>query len=130
MISKDEIVTEFDDPFNVVGVAFLEKQQQLSFYSCLIVILLLILDQLDCHELIVLVIQTLDDLAKRSFTDNFYQLEPIRDVVAFLNSVIAFLVIKAIVDEPLQLGGFDFVFVFTHIIDLIEFIDFCFLEIG
>jgi len=78
----------------------------------------------------VLVIQTLDDLAKRSFTDNFYQLEPIRDVVAFLNSVIAFLVIKAIVDEPLQLGGFDFVFVFTHIIDLIEFIDFCFLKIS
>ena len=77
-----------------------------------------------------LVIQTLDDLAKGSFTDNFYELEPIRDMVSFLYSVIPFLVIKAIVDEPLQLGCFDFVFIFTHIIDLIEFIDFRFLKIS
>ena len=49
MVSEDEIISKFYDPFHVVRVALLEQQEKLGFNSCLVVILLLILDQLYRH---------------------------------------------------------------------------------
>jgi hypothetical protein len=71
MVSEDEVISKFYDPFHVVRVALLEKQEKFGFYSCLVVILLLILHQLDRHKLLMLMIKALDNLSKCSFTNHF-----------------------------------------------------------
>ena len=74
-------------------------------------------------------IETLDYLAKCSFSDNFDELESIWNVVTLLNSIITFFIIETIIDQPLQFGGLDLIFVFAHVIYLVEFVYFSFLEI-
>jgi hypothetical protein len=75
-------------------------------------------------------VQTFDYLAECALSDNFDQLESVRNVVSLLNSIITLFIIETIVDKSLKLGSLDLIFVLTHVIYLIKFIYFSFLELG
>jgi len=96
----------------------------------LIIIFFLVLDQLNGDQLLVLVIEALNDLAKGPLTDNFDELEAVGDVVSFLNAVVPFFVVKPVVDESFQLGGLDLGFVRTQEIDLVVLIHLGLLEVS
>lgn len=58
-------------------------------------------------------IQTFDNLSECTFTDNFNQLEPKCNMIAFLNSVVALFIIKTVVYQSLHVAGLDFEFILT-----------------
>lgn len=95
----------------------------------MVVVLLLVFDELDGNQFLVLVVKALDDLAKGAFTDDLDQLEPESDVVTLLNSVVAFLIIKAVVYQSLHVAGLDLVLVLTHVEQLFILLDLCLFEI-
>jgi len=101
MVSKNEVIAKFNHSLHVVWVMLFQQQQQLCLNCCLIVVLLLVFNQLNCHKLLVLVVQTLYYLSEGSFSDDFNKLEPVRNVVSFLYPVVSLLVIKSIIDQPL-----------------------------
>ena len=45
MVSENEIVTKFDDSFNIIWITFSQKQQQFCLHSRLIIIFLLVFDK-------------------------------------------------------------------------------------
>ena len=45
-------------------------------------------------------IETFYYLPKRPFSDNFYELESVRDVVALLDSIVTLFIVKTIIDQP------------------------------
>ena len=47
MVPEDEVVSQLDDPLDVVWVVLLEEKKQLGFNSRLVVVLFLVLDKLD-----------------------------------------------------------------------------------
>jgi len=75
-----------------------------------------------------LMIKALDNLSKGSFANNFNQLIPVSYMVSFLYSVVALLIVEAVVYESFQLRGLDLFFVGAQIIKLFVLIDLCLLE--
>lgn len=57
-------------------------------------------------------IQALDHLPKRTFANDFNQLEPISNVVTLLDAIVTLLVIVAIVYKSLLVRGLEFELVF------------------
>ena len=49
MVAEHKIVLEFYDSLHIVWVTFSQKQQKFGFYSCLIVVFLLIFDEFDSN---------------------------------------------------------------------------------
>jgi hypothetical protein len=47
MVAPDEVVLQFDHPFDGIRVILLQEQKQLGFHGRLIVVLLLVFDHLD-----------------------------------------------------------------------------------
>ena len=130
VVSEDEVVAQLDHSLDVVRITLLQQEQQLRLDGCLIVILLLVLDQFDRYELLVLVVEAFDDLAEGTLSNDLDELEPERNVVALLDPVVAFLVVEAVVDESLHVARLDLEFVFTEVVDLVILLDFLFLEGG
>lgn len=71
-----------------------------------------------------LVIEALDDLSEGSLADDFDQLEAVRDVVAFLDSIVALLIVVAVVYEALHVRRFDLLVVLAKVVQLLVVIDF------
>lgn len=84
-----------------------EQEQKLGFDSRLVVVLFLVFDKFDGDELLVFVVKALDDLAEGALSDDFDQLEPVGDVVSFLDPIVTFFIVKSVVDESLELCWFD-----------------------
>jgi hypothetical protein len=119
MVSKNEVIPEFHHPLDIIWVVFLEQEEQLGFHRCLIIVFLLILDKFDGDQLLVLMVQALDNLSEGSLTDDLDQLEPVSDVVTFLNSVVPLFVIKAVIYKSLQLCRFDLVLILSEVIQIL-----------
>ena len=130
MVPEHEVVSQLDHPLNVVRVALFQEKQQLSFHRGLVVVLFLVLHELDCNQLLVLVVHALNDLAESAFTDNFDELVSVGNVIVFLDSVVAFIVVEPVVDQSLELGRFDFGLIFTQVVDLLKLIDLRLFETG
>ena len=119
MVSKNEVIPEFHHPLYIIWVVFLEQEEQLGCHRCLIIVFLLILDKFDGDQLLVLMVQALDNLSEGSLTDDLDQLEPVSDVVTFLNSVVPLFVIKAVIYKSLQLCRFDLVLILSEVIQIL-----------
>jgi hypothetical protein len=72
----------------------------------------------------VLVVHALDDLTESSFTDDLDELISECDLVIFLDSVVAFFVIKAVVDKTLELSCLNFLLVFLNKVYVLVFFNF------
>ena len=70
-----------------------------------------------------LVIKAFDNLAESALTDDLDELEAVGDVVSFLYSVVALLVVKTVVHESLELSGPDFASVLGQKVKLLVFVD-------
>ena len=77
-----------------------------------------------------LVIKAFYNLSKGSFPNNLNQLIPVGNMVSFLYSVVALLIVKAVVYESFQLRGLDLIIVGAQIKKLIVLVDLCLLEGG
>lgn len=129
MVPKNEVITELYNSLHVIWVAFFQQKEQFGFDCCLVVIFLLVLDQFDGDKLFVFVVQALDDLPEGSLANNFNQLESECDVVTFLDSVIAFFVIKSVVNESLHITCLNLEFILAQVIQLVILFNFCSLEV-
>ena len=98
MVPEHEVVSQLHHSFNVVWIALFEKQEEFGLDSCLVVVLLLVLNELDSNLLFVFVVNALDYLAKCSFSDYFDQLESISNMIVLLHFVVTFIIVEAIVD--------------------------------
>lgn len=105
MVSPYKVVEQFDDSFHVLTVVFLQDEEQFCLHGGLVVVLLLILHHFDGHLLAGLVVEALDDGPEGALTNLLNNLESICNLVASFKSVVAFLIIEAVVNESLQLGG-------------------------
>lgn len=130
VVSEDEVVPELDHSLNVVGVALLEEEKKFGLDGGLIIIFFLVFNELDGDQLFVLVVQALDDLSKGTLADDLNQLEPEGYVVSFLYTIIAFLVVEAIVDKPLHIARLNLELVLAKVVELVVLIDLCGLELG
>ena len=73
------------------------------------------------------VVKTLDDLSERTFTNDLNELEAVSNMVAFLYTIISFLIIIAIVNQSLHVWWFDLVLVFAKIVKLLVILYFLLL---
>ena len=62
-----------------------------------------------------LMVETLNNLTKCTFTNNFNQLKSEGNVISLLNPVVALLIIEAIVDQSFHVARLYLVFVFTDV---------------
>ena len=67
MLSKDHVVIQMDHIHDVFGVVLLEELEDLQLDSSLVIVLLLVLDDLDCYFDAFLVIEALEGGAERAF---------------------------------------------------------------
>jgi len=60
-------------------------------------------------------VETLNNLTKCTFTNNFNQLKSESNVISLLNPVVALLIIEAIVNQSFHVARLYLVFVFTDV---------------
>jgi hypothetical protein len=124
MISEYEVISQLHHPLHIVWITLLQKKKQLSLYSCLVVVLFLILNKLDSHKLFVLVVHTFDYLTECSLSDNLNQLVSVSYVIIHLDSVISFFIVESIVNQSFKLGWLNLFIVFAEIVNLFIFFGF------
>ena len=98
MVPPHEVVLEFDYALDLIRIVLLQEQKELSLNSGLIVVLLLVLNHLDCYHLSSFVILTLKYLAKRAFADKLDEFESVTDLVAGDYAIVALIVVKAVIN--------------------------------
>lgn len=76
------------------------------------------------------VIETLYNLAKSTFSNYFYKLIPVSDMITFLNFIVTFFIVKTIVNKSLRLRRFKFDCILAQKVNLFMFINFSFLKFG
>ena len=98
MVPPHEVVLEFDYALDLIGVVLLQEEEELGLYSGLIVVLLLVLNHLDGDHLTSFVVLAFEDLAKRALANELDQFETVTDLVAGHDSIVALVVIKAVIN--------------------------------
>lgn len=101
VVAPDKVVRELDHSLQVVRVVLLQQQKELGLDSGLIVVLFLIFYNFDRDRLLRLVIKALEDVSESALSDDFDVLVPVRNLVALLEPVIAFVIIETIIDQAL-----------------------------
>lgn len=75
------------------------------------------------------VVKALDDLAEGALSDDLDQLEPVSDVVSFLDPVVPFFVVESVIHKSLELRRFDLTGVLGQVVKLVVLVDLCALKI-
>ena len=119
MLAEDHIILHVNDVHSVVWVVVSQILKDLQFDPCLIVVLFLVLDDLECDHLLPLVIEAPDGLAEWALAKELLYLVPVANVVANSHPVVALVVIIAVV-ELILLRALRFapLALLTHVIDL------------
>lgn len=76
------------------------------------------------------VVKTLDYLPERSLSYDLNQLESESNVVTFLNSIVAFLIIEPIIYKTLHVTCLNLELILTKIVNLVVLLNLCFLKIS
>ena len=105
MVPPNEVILEFHYSFGAIRVVLFQKKEQFGLNCRLIVVLLLILDHLDCNIFAFLVVSALDDLAEGAFADHLTHFKSVANLVSIDDPVVALSIVKAVVDQSLLLGG-------------------------
>lgn len=124
VVAPDEVVNELDYPLYIIAVVLFKQQKQLCLHSCLVVVLLLVFDHLDCNFDLVLVVKAFNHASECTFADLLYNLVPVADLVTCLQSIVAFLVIKPVVYETLKLGRLVLLFFCGNVPNLLKLLNF------
>ena len=109
MLSEVAVVLDLDDVVGVVWVLILQVLQYVQLDTCLMLISLLVLDNLDSHNLSSLVVQALQSLTKRSFAKEIDHFESKAEMVMQHHLVVSVLVVIPIVVVPARCLAMDFV---------------------
>lgn len=103
MVAPDEVVCELDNALVILRVVLLEQKQKFRFDRRLIVVFLLILNDLDCDLLLRLVVQAANHITEGTLADYLFNLIAVADLITALKSVVALIIVEAVVDESFQL---------------------------
>ena len=130
MVSEYKVVSQLNHSFDVVRIAFLEKEEELCFDCCLVVVLLLVLYKLDGNQLLMLVVHALDDLSESSLSNHLNELVSVSNMVLLLYPVVPFVIVITIINQPLQLGRLYLHLVLAEVKQLLILVNLCFLEVS
>lgn len=103
MVAPDEVVCELDNALVILRVVLLEQKQKFRFDRRLIVVFLLILNDLDCDLLLRLVVQAANHITEGTLADYLFNFIAVADLITALKSVVALIIVEAVVDESFQL---------------------------
>ena len=93
MLPENHVVFHMDNVHGVIRVVVFQVLQNLEFYTCLIVVLLLVLDNFYSDKLLSLVIEALDGHSERPTPQMLHHLVPIGYLVFHYHSIVALCVI-------------------------------------
>jgi len=102
MLPENDIVFHVDDVHRVIRVIFLQVLQYLELNTCLIVVFLFVLNNLQCNLFFSLVIKTFDSYAEGAFSKELLNLISVSNMILHDNFVISLIVIIAKVIFTLQ----------------------------
>jgi hypothetical protein len=97
MVPPHEVVVEFNHALHIIWIVFLQKEEKLSFNCCLVVVLLLVFHDFNSNRVASFVVDTTDHTAKSTFADYFLHLVAISNLVTFIESVIALVIIETVI---------------------------------
>jgi hypothetical protein len=103
MVAPNEVVCELDDALVILRIVLLEQKQKFRFDRRLIVVLLLVLDDLDCDLLLRLVVQTANHITEGTLAYYLFNFVAVADLITALKSVVALIIVKTVVYESFQL---------------------------
>ena len=98
MVPPHEVVLEFDYALDLVGIVLFQEKEELCLDSGLIVVLLLVLNHLNCYHLSSFVILAFEYLAKCALADKLNEFESVTDLVSGNYSIVALIVVKAVIN--------------------------------
>lgn len=128
MVAPNEVVCEFDDALVILRIVLLEQKQKLRFDRRLIVVLLLILDDLDCDLLFRLVVQAANHITEGTLAYYLFNFVAVADLITALKSVVALIIVKTVVYESFQLCRLVLFILGRQEPNLLIFLDFCTLK--
>ena len=108
MVSEDAVVFDLNNIVLVVWVMLLQMLQNSQLHSCLMLVSLFILDDLDCYDLACLVVKALNGLSKTAFAQEVKHLEAVVQMILEHDMVVTLVVIIAIVMQFGRSFAFDF----------------------
>ena len=95
MLAEHKCLYDSHDVFLVLWIVSFQLLQDASFDQPLLVQALFISEYLQGANLLLLVIITLENLAKRSLSNAFLDLVPVRNMVVHVTYIFSFVVVKA-----------------------------------
>ena len=103
MVAPNKVVCELDDALVILRIVLLEQKQKFRFDRRLIVVLLLVLNDLDCDLLLRLVVQAADNITEGTLAYYLFNFVAVADLITALKSVVALIIVKTVVYESFQL---------------------------
>ena len=98
MFPENVVVINMDDIHDIFCIVLLQILQNFKFHTCLIVVLLFILNNFNCDFFLVFVINASQGSAKRAFSEEFYNLVPVCNMIPYYNLIVAlFIIISEVV---------------------------------
>jgi len=117
MFPEDNIVLHVDDVHCIISIVFFKELQNLKLDPCLIIILLLVLDDFKCNKFFELMVKALDCNTKGTFAEEALHFIPIPNMISHHNLVVSFMIVISIV--MLTLGRtFNLLATHTNVVDL------------
>jgi hypothetical protein len=102
MLPENDIVFHVNDVHCVIRIIFLQVLQYLELNTCLIIVFLFVLNNLQSNLFFSLVIKTFNSYAERAFSKELLYLIPVSYMILHDNFVISLIVIIAKVIFTLQ----------------------------
>jgi len=99
VFSKDEVVQNSDDVILVLFVIQVEQLEYLQLHARLVLELLLITHKFERNQLVSLMVETLERLAKAATAQRFEHLVSVVNVVFHLSFVVTLVVVESVVED-------------------------------
>lgn len=98
MVAPHKVIYQLNHSLYIFGVIFLQQKQKLCLNRGLVIVFLLVLDHLDSHLSLCLVVIAFDHASKSAFAYLSNNLVAVPDLITRRESVVTFLVVKAIIN--------------------------------
>ena len=98
MLPEHAVILDTDYIIGVFWVVFFQVEKDFELNACLVLELFLVPDNLDCNNLVGLVINTFECLAERAFAEEVKDFEAVSDVVLENDVVVATLIVIATIE--------------------------------
>ena len=95
MLAEYKRLQDPHDVLLIFRVILLELLEDASLDEALLVQALLVAEDLQSHDLLLLVVETFKDLAEGALADSLLHFEAIRDMVVYIANIFAFVIVEA-----------------------------------